>query len=140
MKKLFVFLSLFCFSLILTGCQKQQPVPFNLASEIEITCQHKDVLIQRNYTSQEKMGAILLYLRLMQDGKTAASNPTSLKKDIYNIRVQLSDGRQHIYQQTAHQYFKSYKRPWIRVSPEAAKGLYDILSRYESDPDVSIVT
>ncbi len=141
MKKIFVFLWLFCFpGLLLTGCRKQAPVSYNLAEKIEITCQHKDVLIRRNYTSQEKMGAVLLYLRLLQTGNTAKTNPTAFKKEIYQIRVQLSDGRQHIYQQTAHQYFKGYKRPWMHISAEDAKGLYDILARYESDPFVPVIT
>ena len=141
MKKILVFIILFWFpALFLTGCKKQTIPPYNLATGIEITCQHKDLLIERNYTSQEKMKAVLTYLRVLKPRGLAETDPVSLKKDIYKIQVQLSDGKTHIYQQTAHQYFKGHGRPWMHISAEAAKGLYDILSRYESDPDVAVIT
>ena len=141
MKKFFLFIILFCFpSLLFAGCKSQTPPPYNLATGICITCQHKDILIRRNYTSQEKMKAVLTYLRVIKPRRLAQTDPVSLNKDIYKIQVQLSDGNTHIYQQTAHRYFKGHGRPWMHIPAEDAKGLYDILSRYESDPDVAVIT
>ena len=58
MKKFLVFSMLSCL-LLLGGCARQTPPPYNLATSIQITCQHQDVLIERNYTSQDKMKAVL---------------------------------------------------------------------------------
>lgn len=141
MKKILVLFVVFCFpALFLTGCKKQTIPPYNLATGIEVTCQHKDVLIRRNYTSQEKMKAVLTYLRVLNPRGLAETDPVSLNKDIYKIRVQLSDGQTHTYKQTAHQYFKGHGKPWMHISAEDAVGLYAIMARYESDPFVAVVT
>lgn len=141
MKKLLAYFLLFCFSvLFLSSCKKQAAPPYNLATGIQVTCQHKDVLIQRNYTSQKKMKAVLTYLRILKPRGLAEENPVSLNKEIYQIRVQLPNGKLHIYEQTAHRFFKGHGRPWRQIAPETATQLYEILARYESDPFVAVIT
>lgn len=134
MKHFFAKLLLICLPLTLfSGCKKQTPDLPNIASRIEISCQHKDVLVQRNYTDQDKMQAVLIYLRLLKPQGIAQADPLSLQKDVFEINIHLFDGQIHNYKQTGHRFFKKGHQVWKNISQDEAVRLYQILLKYESD-------
>lgn len=138
MKKIITHFVLFCFTaLTLSGCGKTSvPAPrCRVVTRVDIACRQEDLLIQRHYTSTEKMESVLLYLRILDPTGEPDIDPDSIKKDIYEITVHLSDGKKRIYRQKAHRYFSQDFRPWKRIDPAQAAGLYTLMRTLQSDPE-----
>jgi hypothetical protein len=91
------------------------------------------MLIQRHYTDSQKMEYVLLYLRLLKPFGKPDTDPDQLDKDVYQITVHLSDGDRRIYRQKAHKYFSWDSRPWQKIDPAQASGLYALMEHLPSD-------
>lgn len=116
-----------------SGCQKQTtPEPSRLVTQVDISCQKEDVQILRHYTCQEKMEAVLLYLRLAQTGKTVDA-PGIVSGELYRICVTRADGSATCYQQRDHRYFCKEHHPWQELEAQQAEGLYRLLRQLPSD-------
>lgn len=136
-KKFIKLFFLFCFSaIIIPGCGKNdaQPKPLTrVVTRVDISCQKENMLIERHYTDSRKMEYVLLYLRLLKPLGKPDTDPDQLDKDIYEITVSLSDGSQKNYRQKAHKYFSWESRPWQKISPAKASGLYALMQHLPSD-------
>lgn len=136
--KLF-FLSLFLLC-IMSGCgknnTKNDPL-CRVVTQVDITCQHEDLLIRRHYTDTDKIESVLIYLRLLNPLTMTENDPNSIDADIYEINVHLSDGARRVYRQKAHRYISKDYRPWKDVNPGHAAQLYALMRHYPSDPDVA---
>lgn len=137
MKKFIKLLILFCFSaLILSGCNANDPKQAPLCrvvTQVDISCRKEHMLISRHYTDMKKMESVLLYLRLLDPQGRPDTDPGSLNKEVYQITVHLSDGKQRIYRQKAHRYFSRDNGSWRVIDPEKASGLYTLMRRLPSD-------
>ncbi len=140
MKRFFSLLCIvFLLSGCLTGCQRNRtPSLCRIATRVEVSCRHKDLQFQRNYTKNEKMQAVLTYIRLLKPRGNPDPSEEYIDAEHFQITVFLSDGTTHIYQQAGHRYFKSHNQPWKAISPEIATGLYVILAQYKSDTPAQI--
>jgi hypothetical protein len=136
MKKAFKLFMLFWFSaIILSGCvKKDAPSLCRVVTQVDISCQQENLLLQRHYTDLEKMEYVLLYLRLLKTQGKPDEAPQTQIGDIYHITVSLSDGSKRSYLQMAHRYFSRDSRPWELIDPKQAAGLYYLMQKLPSDP------
>ena len=133
MKRFLLLLFFLVFSATLYGCNPDQPAVSHIVTQVDIFCQHEDVQIRRQYTDQQKMHYVLLYLRLLKPAGTPDKDPNTLGADVYRITLQLSDGREKVYRQTAHRYFCEGNRPWRNIDPEDAANLYFLMRKVPGD-------
>lgn len=137
MNKYWKLLILFCFSTVLSGCISEKPAPQPLCkvvTQVDITCQQKDMLIHRHYTDSQKMQFVLLYLRLLNPRHTSQPVPEQTE-DLYEIRILFSNGSQRVYRQKFHRYLSRDDAPWQTISPQQAAGLYTLMRALPSDPE-----
>lgn len=133
MKRKLICFFMFFAACCLWGCRAQQRVLCRFVTRVDITCDHDGTPIIRSYTDEDKMEAVLLYLRLLRTGKPPAADPDLIPADIYEITVTLSDGQQRLYAQKDHRYFRKGNDAWMSIPPEQASGLYALMRHYESD-------
>ena len=138
-KKILLFVFVLFSALSLTGCSNvhAKKPQYRVVTGVDISCRHRDVIIQRHYTDSEKMESVLNYLRFAVDGKKPERDPNSVDAEVFQIRVQLSDGQSHIYEQKDHRYFRKYQQGWTALDPMHAAKLYALLRQYENDDRVS---
>lgn len=133
MKKAFVFV-LLLFLLPLSGCRKNpQKAASHLVTGVEISCHKEDVQLHRYYSDQQKMAYVLLYLRLLEPGKSALHAADRSSGEIYRITVSHDDGSKTEYRQKDHRYFSSGGKHWQLIDPAQAEGLYRILRNVPGD-------
>ncbi len=140
MKKIIKVVFLFSFvCIIMSGCAKSNTKndPFcRVVTQVDITCQHEDLFIERHYTDTEKIESVLIYLRLLKPLTIAESDPDGIDADIYEINVHLSDGARRIYRQKAHRYISKDFRAWKDVDPGHAAQLYALMRHFPSDTEI----
>lgn len=130
-----LFLLILFTALSISGCGKQYtPVPLcRVVTGVDISCRHEDALIRRHYTDTEKMEAVLNYLRLVGKGSIPKLDPESLDAEVFEITLQLSDGCQKQYRQTAHRYFYRQQGGWQTMEPSHSAKLYTLMRQLPSD-------
>ena len=135
MKGLIKFLSAFLLVGFLFGCQGQKaPRPLcRVVTRIDIVCQSESEPLQRRYTDEEKMRAVLLYLRLLRVGRPPEEDPDTVTGDVYKITVTLSDGVQRFYTLKDHRFFQKGTNGWLSIPPTQAADLYRLMWFYDSD-------
>ena len=116
----FVILSALC------GCENQNKTPA-LVTQVQIECVHDGVRIQRSYTDPQRVSAVLDCLRLQRSKGRAQVDPERIKGDIYEIRVEMSDGSEHVYRHRGGQYLSKDSGPWQVVSREYGNAMYRLL-------------
>lgn len=132
MKKLFVVIALF--ATILCGCgRKNASTAPNFVTQVDILCQQNGKTFSIRYTENEKVEAVLLYLRLLKPGRLPQKTPSEQDNSIYEIHVHLSNGEQRLYKQVDHRYMWRKKTGWNTIPAEQASGLYTLLRHYPSD-------
>lgn len=132
MKKLFVFLALF--PIILCGCNRNNTLAIpNYVTGVDITCSQNGKDFSIKYQDNEKVEAVLLYLRLLEPRRLPGNIPQQEDRSLYQIRVHLSSGESRLYKQVDHQFFWQEKAGWKGIPPEQASGLYALLRHYQSD-------
>lgn len=144
MKKTATFFILICFSaVILSGCIRNdtsaQPLS-RVVTQVDIVCHREHMLVQRHYTTTQKIESVLLYLRLLKPMGRPETDPNTIDRDIFEITVHLSDGNKRIYRQKAHRYFSKGDRPWEMIDPNQAFWLYDLMEQLPSDPVLAVPT
>lgn len=132
MKKFFVLTLLF--ALILCGCNKKHTSSApNFVTQVDISCQQNGKAFSIYYTDNEKVEAVLLYLRLLPGGRIPKNPPPVKDNSIYEIQVHLSNGERRLYKQVDHRYIWRKKTGWNAIPAEQASRLYALLQHYPSD-------
>ena len=131
---------LFCFALIImSACSNTntsaQPSE-RIVTRVDVLCRQDQTEISRQYTHDEKIESVLLYLRLLHPQKPADTLPELSNYDIYEITVYLSGGKKRVYRQTGHRYFSTDYKPWQTIDPEDAHKLYTLLRQLPGDVPV----
>ena len=132
MKRKICLILLTLWAVCLGGCGKQH-ILCRYVTQVDIHCDHDGVPILRSYTSEDKMGAVLMYLRLLQIGSVPATDPDTIPADIYEITLTLSNGQQRTFAQKDHRYFRKPASGWQTIPPEQASQLYALMRHFESD-------
>ena len=118
---------------LLAGCQKDTEPLCRYVTQIDITCSYDGTVLQRRYTSNDKMQAVLLYLRLLRTDIPYFDLPDNKPDAEFQIIVSLSDGVQKIYSQKDYRLFKNGQDGWMGIAPEQAADLYRLVYFFESD-------
>ena len=128
-RKICLFL-IFLTTAFLGGCIQKRPL-CRYVTQVEIRCDHPDASIIRSYTSEDKIAAVLMYIRLLH----LSGNPeiTTTTENFYQIDLTLSDGSHRIYEQKDHRYFRKPQACWQTIPPEQAAKLYALMAHLESD-------
>ena len=115
------------------GCRQKNQPAFRFVTQVDISFHYNDILLQRHYTSDEKIEAVLLYMRLLHTGEAPAINPEDITTDTYGIIVSFSDGTRQTHIQKAHRYFRRHGSGWQTIQPLQAAQLYELMRHYHSD-------
>ena len=79
-------------------------VDSRLAVRVEVLYAWEQGMLLRQYTDQEKMRAVLNYLRLAQYAGIPESDPLAQPGHTCRVRIRLADGGQHQYLLHAEQF------------------------------------
>lgn len=121
---------LFCIS---GSVQIRKKVEIPVVEGMEVLCRQGSVEQHRQYNSPEKMEAVLNYFRMQKNLGPAAGDPLYPSGDLYIVKVWMTDGKYHLYQQRSDRYFSRDRRPWQLIDPEHGCGLYFLLQTMPSD-------
>ena len=123
---------LFCFSFF-SGCQSNVRPLGRAVTRVEVTCRRPGQTLQRTYTQEHKMRAVLTYLRLLKPGGYASIDPDTTRTESSMITVTLSDGSQRVYLQSGSEYLRKDQLPWQRIRGISPNRLYMLIHAIEAD-------
>ncbi len=122
--------------LLLTGCRRQHhAVQSNVITQITITCQTEEGLLQRHYTSQDKMRSVLLYIRSIRSPFSANEEPGEGSGAQVSITTVSADKTTKTYRQQGQSYFREGDGKWKTIDPEKGANLWRIIKLLPSDED-----
>jgi len=128
-----VFSILLCLS-FLSGCQTTKAQPLGRAvTRVEVTCRLPGKTINKTYTKENKMRAVLTYLRLLEPSGFAPVDPETTRLESSLITVTLSDGSHRVYEQAGTEFLRKGQRPWQRIRGISPKRLYMLVHAIEAD-------
>ncbi len=119
-----------------TGCQPSTTAStaYRVVSQIHVQYQNSNLHQRWHFRSDEKMEAVLTYLRLLDPYGTPKEDPEDVAgSDIY-IALVYSDGSSKIYHQRADRYLQIGDGPWKCIDPDTALQLCALLGILTSDP------
>ncbi len=111
-------------AVLLWGCRRQDTtVQSNVVTQITITCQTNEELIERRYTSQEKMRSVLLYIRSVNSPFSAPEAPTEEAGEYVSITTVRADKSIKTYSQQGFGFFREGEENWKIIDPEKGANL-----------------
>ena len=127
-------IALFLFS----GCSRvhipdEQEPALRMVVQIDVSCSQDGESIHRSYTSENKMEAMLLYLRLLKPQGPTETNPEELLGPACKIVVRFSNGQERIYRLRADRFLSTDSHPWQSVDQAHAQELYKLVMLMSSD-------
>ncbi len=135
MKKRYLFLAL-ALALLLGSCRRtDHAVKHNVVTQITITCQTEEGLLQRHYTSQDKMRSVLLYIRSIRSPFSAAEAPGEGSGAQVSITTVSADKTTKVYRQQGQHYFQEGDGNWKTIDPEKGANLWRIIKLLPSDEE-----
>lgn len=134
-RKICFFLS-FLTTILLSGCSQLHTTEeaARVAVQIDVTCTRDGESVTRQYTTPEKLEAMLLYLRLLKPKERAQIDPEDYLGTVSKISVLLSSGEKRIYRIRADKFLSKDAAPWQVIDPAHAQQLYPLLLLMPSDP------
>lgn len=138
MKKIISVLCCLVIALSLSGCVRKHTLKdpesyLKLVVRVDVVGRLKNEHIYKTYVHQQKMEAILNYLRLLKPRGPADVDPELYVGDSYTITVHYSDGHKQIYRQHADRFLSTDANPWRNIDPEFALYLYPLLNAMPND-------
>lgn len=129
----------FCFLVIIflfSGCGKAVSRPgvagFTV-QRIRIHCQGCESDLQREYTQQETMRTVLLWLRQLGPDFPATEDVDALPGRMIHLTFYCADGSRQDYRLKGNQYLQKNGGPWRKINADRASGLYQWLLLLPSD-------
>ena len=124
--------------LMLSGCSRDvRPDPskpaMRFVSQIDVTYRNEKWAFRWIYTDQNKMEAVLLYLRTLTPLGQVAIDPQRVEREHYEIVLHYSDGGTMVYYQHADRYLSKGYTPFEQVDPKQARKLPLLLEQMPSD-------
>ena len=104
-----------------------------MGTKIEVTCRLPGQTLKRTYTQENKMRAVLTYLRLLEPGGYAPIDPETTRTENNVITVILSDGSRRVYRQTGTEFLQKDHHPWQRIRGISPKRLYLLIHALGAD-------
>lgn len=122
-KRYFAFLFLVGLTIFLSVKAGRIPPARPVVTSIELTTQTEDASRRHLLTDDKKMGMILGYLRATNSPFPAEELPVDSTLPFHVIRVNLSDGSSHLYEQMADTYFRKDGSVWKIIDPDQGSKL-----------------
>ena len=92
-----------------------------------------EIRLERKYTQDEKMQAVLLYFRCLKVYAPLPSHPEETAGSNAQIRIDFSDGSSKVYRQFADQYLQVDGGQWHYIDPEQGQELGLLLGMLSGD-------
>lgn len=123
-----------CVSL-LSGCGKSAPKTDrpSVVTLVEVSVSQGGRVVHYRYSQEDKMQAVLYYLRSLQPSRSAPIEAETFRTDAYRICLTMSDGGQRVYHQLYDEYLQKDNGPWQRVDQARASSLPQLLKLIPSD-------
>ena len=132
-----IFVIFLLIAAVFVGCGKETASSglgmTRVVTQIDVTCKKGESALFWQYTNQEKMEAILLYLRLLHRLGGARIDPNGVEGDHYEIVIHYASGGKRVYYQHADRYISDNYKPWEQIDPEQGKDLMLLLKSMPSD-------
>lgn len=124
---------------LLMGCTREPEVPtaYRVVSQIHIRYQNNSIYQFWHFNSDEKMEAVLTYLRILDPYGTPEVDPETVTGCDFLITLVYSDGSNKIYQQRSDRFLRIGDGPWRRIDPDTALQLSQLLGVLTSDPSAT---
>ena len=107
-------------------------VDSHIVTGVDVVYRQAQSGLQRHYTTQENMQAVLTYLRLAKYAGLPEEDPTAQGGEVCRITVHLAPGDSHVYDLINDVYLSRNGGPWeLAEFPEPRLPL---LRRMPSDP------
>ena len=137
-KKILVFLLVFPWTFLFTGCKKlpaadPQSASYGLVTDITIT--RNDGFI-RHYTDPKKVNVVLEYLRLLRPLGPIFPTQEALQQYSYEITVRLQDGSQRIHRQQSDCFAAKDQGFWGVIDPDLGQCLPLLMAQLPSDSGI----
>ena len=130
------YFSLLLIFLLFSGCSRvvdDRESALRMVVQIDVSCSQDGESIHRSYTSENKMEAMLLYLRLLKSQGPAKTDPEQLIGPACEIVVRFSNGQRRIYRLRADRFLSTDSHPWQSVDQTHAQKLYKLVMLMNSD-------
>ena len=132
MRRYIFVLLLFVF---LSGCGKSAPKMDSpsVVTGIEVAVIREDRSETFHYYQDEKMQAVLSYLRSLNASGYAPIDPDSFRTDAYRFCLTMADGSERVYYQLYDEYLQRDGGPWLCIDEAKASSLPQLLKLIPSD-------
>ena len=121
---------IFCICCLLGGCSRQESA-YRVVTAVEVRYQHGENTLERNYTRDENITAILNYLRLLKP--YGPVNPGETEDITCRITLRYSQGPDTVYTQLGYDYLQKNNEHWTKIDNTRAGLLYPLLLLTPSD-------
>ena len=123
--------------LMLCGCHSAEPTgtlpPGRVVVQIRVLYQNGHLQTYREYSSTEKMRAILHYLRWIDPYGTPEEDPEAAEGSLYKIIVRCANGTEKVYLQKADRFMRIGGGQWLKINPNNALTLSKMIGEMDSD-------
>lgn len=136
-RRLFAFLMLgIC---LLSGCRQTAPEQtqpkLRTVTRVQISYTLGKTALQRTYTTDGKIEAVLMYLRLLKEEGRTQIDPERLDGSSSVITLEYSDGKKNVYYQRCEQYLSRNGHPWQKIDQRQGRWLRPLLESIPSDEE-----
>ena len=104
-----------------------------LVTRAEVVFSHGNHSMHHIYVSEEKIRAVLNYLRTTELRGIVSENLETFSPDSYHIMLHFSDGTIGNYRQKGYTLFSQNDAPWERIEPSHAQLLYPLFQLLPTD-------
>ena len=121
---------------LLSGCDREVvPPQVRVVTRVDVVCngERGEEMLRRQYIQQEKMHAVLNYLRLLDCRDMWDIDPERVQGNAYQITVHFSEGVPNVYYQRCERFLSKNRRPWEKIDSEQVGPLYPILRDIPTD-------
>ena len=124
-------------ALLLSGCSYTAPPGENhgprVVTSVEIIASSEGELSSYRYTKEEKIRAVMNYLRRAKPDRSVPITPDTFRTDAYRITLYLSDGSQAIYHQLYSDFLQKENGRWHSIDSAHGSALTRILKELPPD-------
>ena len=135
MKKWWAGIFLAAIVLGLSGCHREKPVNVQdrVVTRIDILCEEDGQVLQKSYTSPEKMRLVLLYIRSVSSPFTDLPEPPDTSGRMIRITTTSANNITKVYRQQGERFFQEGDGGWQRIAPEKGGILWELIQAMPTD-------
>lgn len=111
---------------LLTGCHREQPSVCRVVTRAQVLCHSGSNALYRSYSSQQDIGSLLTYLRMLDVDNLGGELPEDSE---FSCKIILEDnlGGQTVYRQAGYGYLSKDNGPWKQIGSTQGSLLYPLL-------------